>query len=107
MTSMAESKPKDRAEEENPDITRSPEYKRFKKLLRKVVKAPPMRDHPGGPQNKGGAGEELAEKPNPSEALAFGPRRKPFRHQIFRERGHPTHQRESQGKNTGPKPRGY
>jgi hypothetical protein len=47
VTSMAESKPKDRTEEENPDITKSPEYKRFKKLLRKVVKAPPMRKHSG------------------------------------------------------------
>jgi len=40
---MAEQQPKDKAEEEKPAITRSPEYRRFKALLRKVVKAPPMR----------------------------------------------------------------
>jgi hypothetical protein len=32
----------EKAGEEKPDIRRSPEYRRFKKLLRKVVKAPPM-----------------------------------------------------------------
>jgi hypothetical protein len=37
------------AEEKKPDaeFTKSREYKRFKKLLRKVVKAPPMRKDKG------------------------------------------------------------
>ena len=39
---MAEQQPSDKAGEEKPDIKRSPEYRRFKKLLRKVIKAPPM-----------------------------------------------------------------
>ena len=43
MTSMPEPKPKDRAGGDEQDITRTAEYRRFKKLLRKVVKAPPMR----------------------------------------------------------------
>jgi len=36
--------PKDKAEEEkaSPSIKRTREYRRFKKLLRQVVKAPPM-----------------------------------------------------------------
>ena len=36
---------KDKAEEEKPHITKLPEYRRFKKLLKKVVKAPPLRKH--------------------------------------------------------------
>jgi hypothetical protein len=34
--------PKDKAVEES-HITKTPEYRRFKKLLKKVVKAPPLR----------------------------------------------------------------
>ena len=34
--------PKDKAVEEK-HITKTPEYRRFKKLLKKVVKAPPLR----------------------------------------------------------------
>jgi hypothetical protein len=38
---MAE--PNDRVEEERkPDFKKLPEYRRFKKLLKQVVKAPPM-----------------------------------------------------------------
>jgi hypothetical protein len=36
------SEPKDKAGEER-HITKTPEYRRFKKLLKKVVKAPPLR----------------------------------------------------------------
>jgi hypothetical protein len=34
--------PKDKVAEES-HITKTPEYRRFKKLLKKVVKAPPLR----------------------------------------------------------------
>ncbi len=40
MTKMTE--PKDKAVEEK-HITKTPEYRRFKKLLKRVVKAPPLR----------------------------------------------------------------
>jgi len=40
VTRMAEHK--DKAEEEKPDIKKTVEYRRFKALLRKVIKAPPM-----------------------------------------------------------------
>jgi hypothetical protein len=40
---MAE--PKDKAVEEK-HITTTPEYRRFKKLLKKVAKAPPLRKPP-------------------------------------------------------------
>jgi hypothetical protein len=37
-------KPKDRAEDESQhDIKRTPEYRKFRKLLKQVIKAPPMR----------------------------------------------------------------
>jgi|HubBroStandDraft_3_1064219.scaffolds.fasta_scaffold312610_1 hypothetical protein len=36
-------KPKDKAEEEPRDIKKTPEYRKFKAMLRKVIKAPPMR----------------------------------------------------------------
>jgi hypothetical protein len=43
---MSERVPKDKAEEEKPDIKKTPEYRRFKKLLKQVIKAPPMRKTP-------------------------------------------------------------
>lgn len=39
---MSDPKPKDKAGEEK-HITQTPEYRRFKKMLKKVVKAPPMK----------------------------------------------------------------
>jgi hypothetical protein len=33
-------------EEKKPDIKKTPEYRRFKKLLKQVIKAPPMRKLP-------------------------------------------------------------
>jgi len=42
VTKMPE--PKDKAGEEK-HITKTPEYRKFKKLLKKVVKAPPLRKH--------------------------------------------------------------
>ena len=39
--------PKDKAEEESPrDIKKTPEYRKFKKLLRVVIKAPPLKPRP-------------------------------------------------------------
>jgi hypothetical protein len=40
---MAEQNEKDKAVEEKRDITKTTEYRRFKRLLRQVIKAPPMR----------------------------------------------------------------
>ena len=41
---MAEHTQKDRAEEKDePDIKRTREYRNFKKLLKRVIKAPPLR----------------------------------------------------------------
>ena len=41
---MSDPKPKDKAEEEKElDIKKTPEYRKFRKLLKQVVKAPPMR----------------------------------------------------------------
>ena len=41
---MAEHEPKDKAEEEKePKFKKTPQYRKFKKLLRQVVKAPPIR----------------------------------------------------------------
>jgi hypothetical protein len=41
---MSDPKHKDKAEDESPrDIKRTPEYRRFRKLLKRVIKAPPMR----------------------------------------------------------------
>ena len=40
---MLEPQPKDKAEEKQPDIKKTLEYRRFKNLLKQVVKAPPMR----------------------------------------------------------------
>jgi len=39
---MSDPKPKDRAGEEKQDIKKTREYRRFKKLLKQVIKAPPM-----------------------------------------------------------------
>jgi hypothetical protein len=43
---MSEPAHKDKAEEEKPDIKKTREYRRFRKLLKQVVKAPPMRRPP-------------------------------------------------------------
>ncbi len=40
---MADPKASDRAEEEKSDIKKSPEYRRFRKLLKQVIKAPPLK----------------------------------------------------------------
>jgi hypothetical protein len=41
---VTDPKPKDKAEEESaPDIKKTREYRAFRKLLKQVVKAPPMR----------------------------------------------------------------
>jgi len=43
---MAEQKQNDNAEEERKlEFKKTAEYKRFKKLLKRVIKAPPMRKH--------------------------------------------------------------
>jgi hypothetical protein len=39
---MADQKQNDKAEEEKPDIKKTREYRNFRKLLKQVVKAPPM-----------------------------------------------------------------
>lgn len=36
-------KPPDKAEDQKADITKTTEYRRFHKLLKQVIKAPPMR----------------------------------------------------------------
>jgi hypothetical protein len=41
-------KPTDR-EEESEKLKKSPEYRRFKKLLKQVVKAPPLKRRPSSP----------------------------------------------------------
>jgi hypothetical protein len=43
---MSDPKPKDKAEEDKPDIKKTREYRRFKKLLKQVIKAPRMRKQP-------------------------------------------------------------
>ena len=40
---MSDPQHKDKVEEEKPDIKKTPEYRRFRKLLKQVVKAPPLR----------------------------------------------------------------
>jgi len=40
---MLDPQPKDKAEEEKPDIKKTREYRRFRKLLKQVIKAPPLR----------------------------------------------------------------
>jgi len=41
---MSEPERKDRAEEEKPsDIKKTPEYRKFRRLLKQVIKAPPLR----------------------------------------------------------------
>jgi hypothetical protein len=40
---MPEPHSHDKAEAKKPDITKTTEYRRFHKLLKQVVKAPPMR----------------------------------------------------------------
>ena len=47
---MADPKAIDKVGEEKSDIKKTPEYRRFKKLLRQVIKAPPM------PPQKGKSG---------------------------------------------------
>jgi hypothetical protein len=40
---MSDPKPKDKAEEESQhDIKKTPQYRKFRKLLKQVIKAPPM-----------------------------------------------------------------
>jgi hypothetical protein len=41
---MSEREPKDKVEAEKPDIKKTPEYRKFRRLLKQVIKAPPMRD---------------------------------------------------------------
>jgi hypothetical protein len=42
---MAEHEPKGNAEEDKkPEIKKTSEYRRFKKLLKQVIKAPPLRN---------------------------------------------------------------
>ena len=41
---MSEPERIDKAEDEKPDIRKTPEYRRFRKLLKQVIKAPPMRN---------------------------------------------------------------
>lgn len=40
---MSDPNHKDKAEEEKLDIKKTPEYRRFRKLLKRVIKAPPMK----------------------------------------------------------------
>jgi hypothetical protein len=41
---MSDPKPKEKVEEESQrDIKTTPEYRKFRRLLKKVIKAPPMR----------------------------------------------------------------
>jgi hypothetical protein len=41
---MSEPEQKDKAEDESQrDITKTPEYRKFRRLLKQVIKAPPMR----------------------------------------------------------------
>jgi hypothetical protein len=43
---MSDPKHKDKAGEESQrDIKRMPEYRKFRKLLKQVIKAPPLRKH--------------------------------------------------------------
>jgi len=39
---MSDPHEKDKGEEEKRDIKKTPEYRKFRKLLKQVVKAPPM-----------------------------------------------------------------
>lgn len=39
---MSDPKPKDKVEEKERDIKKTTEYRKFRKLLRKAIKAPPM-----------------------------------------------------------------
>ena len=48
---MPDLRPEDNIEEEKPDITKTPEYRKFKALLRKVIKAPPLRRKKTGEEN--------------------------------------------------------
>jgi len=41
---MSDPKPNDKVEDESQrDIKKTPEYRKFRKLLKQVIKAPPMR----------------------------------------------------------------
>ncbi len=45
---MSDPQHKDKVEEEKqPDIKKTKEYRNFRKLLKQVIKAPPMRKTPG------------------------------------------------------------
>ena len=45
---MSDPKPKDKVEEhEKEKLKKPPGYRKFEKLLKQVVKAPPMHKHPG------------------------------------------------------------
>jgi len=44
---MAMQKPTASAEDQKPDITKTKEYRRFHKLLKQVIKAPPLRKNQG------------------------------------------------------------
>jgi hypothetical protein len=39
---MSDPKQKEKVEEESADIKKTPEYRRFKALLKQVIKAPPL-----------------------------------------------------------------
>jgi hypothetical protein len=43
---MAEQKQKDKGEEKRPELKKTAEYRRFRKLLKQVIKAPPLRRKP-------------------------------------------------------------
>jgi len=43
MPEQTEPNKSDKAVEEKPNITKTTEYRRFKRLLKQVIKAPPMR----------------------------------------------------------------
>ena len=43
---MSDPHGKDKGEEEKRDIKKTPEYRKFRKLLKQVVKAPPMKRPP-------------------------------------------------------------
>ena len=40
---MSDPKPNDKVEEDKHNIKKTPEYRKFRKLLKQVIKAPPMR----------------------------------------------------------------
>jgi len=43
---MSDPKPRDKVEEESQrNIKKTPEYRKFRKMLKQVIKAPPLRKH--------------------------------------------------------------